>query len=195
MMEPGVGYVFKNTSSAKSFSYPGGSGASLSPRRTPSKSAGNGNAASYMFNAVDYHNYSGNATMTAKIMKDNMPLANAELAVFADGECRAVAVTNDKGIAYLTIPGDDDATMTFKVAAQGSGIIDINESIMYETDAIYGTSKNPYVFNLGNTTGLGKVVMEDAERSVYDLQGRKVTPLDGNRNGILIIDGKKEILR
>ena len=194
MMEPGVGYVFKNTKSAKSFSYPGGSGASLSPRRAPSKSAGNGTQTSYMFNAVDYHNYSGNATMTAKVMKDNMPLANAELAVFADGECRAVAVTNEKGIAYLTIPGDDDATMTFKVATQGSGIIDINESIKYETDAIYGTSRNPYVFNLGGTTGMGRVVMEDADRSVYDLQGRKVTT-DGNRNGILIIDGKKEILK
>ena len=146
-----------------------------------------------VFQPVDFRNYSGNATMAVQVYKDGIILPNAEVGVFADGECRAVAYTGQDGKAYLTIPGDDNVTLTFKVAA-GAEIIDVPEQIGYETDGIYGSPKKPVLFLLGNTPTRVTGIEADAENGeAYDLQGRKVT--DGAENGIRIINGKKRLNR
>ena len=183
MLEPGQGYKFKNASDqTRSFSYPG-SVVKLAPARTQRR----GGTSSGIFQPVDYRNYSGNATMAVKVLKDNAPLANAEIGVFADGECRAAAVTNNAGIAYLTIPGDDAVELTFKVA-DGANVTDIANVISYETDGIYGTPKNPIVFGIGNTTGIGAIESASGSDFEYDLMGRKAAD---SQKGIRIREGKK----
>ena len=196
MLEPGVGYMINvtgiNPGVIKPFRYPG-STVSHAPARTPARSSSVDNSnASFTFQPVDYRNYSGNAIMSAKIVKDNVPVTKAEIAIFAGDECRAVAVTNDKGVAYLTIPGDDAATLTFQVA-WGGDIYQTVETITYETDAVYGTPKDPMVIKLGNATGVDGIDATGETGTVYDLQGRKVEQLPGSslENGIFIIDGQK----
>ena len=187
LLEPGQGYKIKNASnSQRRYSYPG-SLVSFAPTRT----SGRGGEASGMFQPVDYHLYSNNLTMAAKIVKSGKPLANAEVGVFADGECRASAVSDETGIVYLTVPGDDAVTLDLKIV-QGSEVTDIKEFVEYQSDAILGTPKSPLTLDVDSPTGvigLEKAVIE----SVYDLQGRKVT--DGSENGIRIIDGKKRLNR
>ena len=184
MLEPGQGYKFKNASDVtRSFRYPG-SVVSFAPRRAP---AFGGGAAYGAFQPVDYHNYSGNATMAVKILNDNAPVANAEIGVFADGECRAAAITDDAGMAYLTIPGDDVVELSFKIAKDAQ-ISDIGGVINYETDGIFGSPENPVVFRMGETTGIGMIEAAVESDSEYDLMGRKTTD---SQKGIRIRDGKK----
>ena len=193
MMEPGTGYMIK-TSNVRDFNYPG-STVSLAARRSQrAGDADNSGNESFMFNAVDYHTYSGNAIMSAKLMNDGAPVANAEFAVFADGECRAVAKTNEKGIAYLTIPGDDAAILTFK-AVIGAQTVDFAETLTYETDAVYGTPMNPIVLKLGGTTRVSEVEGFNASESVYDIQGRKIERISGTEGGIFIINGQKRTVK
>ena len=184
-----------NAKTGRDFSYPG-STASLAPRRSPARNAdGAKKDGLFLYNAVDYHNYSGNAIMSAKIMKGGSSVANVEIAVFADGECRAVAMTNDNGVAYLTIPGDDAATLTFKAVIDAQ-IVEFSETLTYETDAVYGSPKNPVVFKVGGTeTGISEISGADDNESVYDLQGRKIENVSGFENGILIINGQKRAVK
>ena len=194
MLEPGTGYMIQ-ASTSREFSYPG-STVSLAPRRGQTRGSedNNGNE-SFMFHAVDFRNYSGNAIMSAKIMEGGTPVANAEFAIFADGECRAVAMTNDKGVAYLTIPGDDAATLTFK-AVVGARVFDFSESLVYETDEVYGTPKNPIVFTLGDDpTKVTAIDVDQEGKAVYDLQGRKIEQTSGIENGIFIINGQKRTIK
>ena len=187
MMEPGVGYMV-NTDSIRTFSYPGSSVSHASRRTQTRGESVEADNNSRTFQPVDFRNYSSNAIMAARVMSGNIPMANIELGVFADGECRAVAVTNEKGIAYLTIPGDDATELTFKIA-QGDNVIDSNIGINYEADAIYGSPLNPIVFDFG------KALMNDNE-SVYDLQGRRITqPIGTTDHKIIIINGQKQLVR
>ena len=184
MLEPGQGYKFKNASDqTRSFRYPG-SVVTFAPRRAQTVGGG---AAYGAFQPVDYHSYSGNATMSVKVLKDNVPVANAEIGVFADGECRAAAVTDDAGMAYLTIPGDDAVELSFKIAKDAQ-VSDIGGVINYETDGIYGSPENPIVFSMGQTTGIGIIEVAVESESEYDLLGRKVTD---SQEGIRIREGKK----
>lgn len=197
MMEPGVGYMIytsMNPGDSTLFRY-SGSTVSHAPFRAPalSKQVDNAND-SFTFHPVDYRNYSGNAIMSAKIVKDNVAVSKAEIAIFAGDECRAVAVTDDKGVAYLTIPGDDVATLTFQVA-WGGDIYETAETVTYETDAVYGTPMNPMVIKLGNATGVDGINANGEIGTVYDLQGRKVEFMPGSsalEDGIYIIDGQKK---
>ena len=187
MMEPGVGYMI-NVNTARSFSY-SASAVQHAPRRSPA-----GQSSQYTFNAVDYHNYSGNAIMSAKVMKNGVPMANVELGVFADGECRTVAMTDEEGIAYLTIPGDDATQLTFKVV-KGAELFDAKEVIIYETDGIYGTPSNPFIVTLGDTTGIEVMTIDGSDDSVYDLQGRKISDGSVESKGIRIVNGQKQLTK
>ena len=200
MLEPGTGYMVRTTlaqGATKEFSYPG-STVSLAPRRSQTRgNTENNEDESFMFHAIDFHTYSGNAIMSAKIMNGNAPVVNAELAVFADGECRAVAVTNENGVAYLTIPGDDAATLTFMVA-MGAELYQATETLTYETNAVFGSPKNPYVIKLDGLTGVESIYGYDKDESVFDLQGRKMEQTSGDSEvgkGIFIINGQKRAIK
>lgn len=134
--------------------------------------------------------------MTLRLTDGGKPVANAELGIFVDDECRTAAVTDQNGVAYLTIPGDDDATLTFKVS-DGSEVAPLNASLRYETDAIYGTPAHPFGIDLDGTTGLGDDIFENGagadQPSVYDLQGRKLNPQRLRLNkGVYIVNCTKQ---
>ena len=109
IMEPGVGYMLYATQEHE-FGYP----ASTTGRRLIEKKHGYNRTdgleesgrifrrtrETQHFTPIDYHDYSGNAIMAARIVMNGQPVLNAEVGVFADDECRATAVTNANGIAY-----------------------------------------------------------------------------------------------
>ena len=180
MMEPGVGYQLKSNS-AGAFSYP------ASARR----------AGVETFRPVDCHLYPDNAIMAVKVVADSKTLADVEVAAFAGDECRTAAFTNDEGIAFLTIPGDEPCELTFKVAVDGEVVV-APLTLTYETDAIFGTPKHPVVMNLGDADGIREMLYVNGVESIYDLGGRKIQLDDQTRKlqkGVYIINGQKKTVK
>ena len=189
MLEPGQGYKIKNvTDNTRVFRYPG-TVVSLAPSRSPFRAA---SQESHTFQAVDYHNYSGNVTLAAKVYRNAKPLANVEVGAFADCECRASAFTGQDGVVYLTIPGDDAVELNFKVA-EGASVTDVRDKLDYVTDAIYGTPQHPLTFDLDGSTGIGRVIENTDNKPAYDVQGREV-PVN-SANGVIIINNEKLLSR
>ena len=180
MMEPGMGYQLKSNADNE-FSYP------ARAKKTGSE----------MFHPVDFRLYPDNAIMAAKLKDDGMTLANVEIAVFAGNECRTTAVTNEEGIAYLTIPGDEACELTFKVAIAGE-VVDAPFTLTYDTDAIYGTPRHPMVIDLGSGTDIREIVNGNGD-DIYDLSGRKIANDNAtNRKlnkGVYIINGQKKTVK
>ena len=188
VMEPGVGYMV-HTTTARQFGY------SKNLLKAPSVSVTE--YPQNTFSPVDYHNYSNNAIMTVRVINSGKPVAHLELGVFVDNECRTADVTDENGIAFLTIPGDHIGTMSFKLAV-GDEIVEAAESFTYEADAIYGSPGNPVVLELGNATGIGTIDNSQITMdSYYDLSGRKfVKPSTRQMSkGIYIINGQKQVVK
>ena len=197
MMEPGVGYQLKSTAADHAFSYPSATVAGahqITPRLAPAMA----NGQTTMFSPVNFRNYPDNAIMAVKVVADSKTLTGVEVAAFAGDECRTATVTNEEGIAFLTIPGDETCELTFKVAVAGE-VVDVPLTLTYETDAIYGTPKHPVVMNLGDATSIhnAQFIMHNGD-TIYDLSGRKVRLDDQTRKlqkGVYIINGQKHTVK
>jgi hypothetical protein len=102
-------------------------------------------------------------------------------------------VTNANGIAYLTIPGEEECELSFRVAIDDE-VLTAPLTLTYESDAIYGTPKNPIVLDLTDVaTGIGG--MGDGQDSeVYDISGRKMDSRKLQR-GVYIINGQKKTVK
>ncbi len=183
---PGQGYVV-NSSKAVAFSYPAKSLASWAPGRTAhgadvssAAMAGAAKANSRkraddvtVFTPVDYHRYSSNMVLVAKVEMEGEPLSGVELGVFAGDECRSTVVTGDDGMACLLIPGDDDATLTFRVALSETLQGEAEETVDYKTDAVIGSRRDPFVIRV-TTTGIDSLAAVEGEVVWYDLSGRRL---------------------
>ncbi len=202
IMEPGQGYQLYSDYVANPsdedepqwFSYPIASipGAQPSPALR-----GPGQAQTYnTFAPVNFRRYPNNAIMTVMVVDDELPVSNIEVGVFDGEECRTASMTDEAGLAYLTIPGDKACELTFKVVVEGE-VMDVPFTITYETDAIYGTPKDPVVFDLGNITGINTAIQANGDESVYDLQGRKIgddkSSIRTLEKGVYIINGQKTV--
>ncbi|MCR5140552.1 MAG: LamG domain-containing protein [Bacteroidaceae bacterium] len=208
-MKPGVGYMIYNTAADKQFAYPQ---SVVSSSRKTAQAMENREAVvqspvvhqSSVFTPVDYHAFSGNMIVVARIERDGMPVSGAELGVFADEQCRATGVADEGGMLYLIVPGDESIALTFKVAVDGQ-VFNLqttsedmqSTSIDFETDAIYGTPKEPVVFTLGATGIMNMAGSTTGEEVVYDLQGRRIN--DGRsvilQKGIYVVNGQKVVIK
>jgi hypothetical protein len=131
-------------------------------------------------------------------VRDGSPVANVELGVFAGDECREAAVTDEQGMIYITIPGDEPCKLTFSTAINGQCSMVNGQSITYETDAVIGSPRAPYVIDLGKATGIAESKIENLQiENTYDLQGRKIngqpSTVNGLRKGVYIINGQKTV--
>ncbi len=196
MMEPGVGYQLKSSAADHTFSYPSATAAEarqLAPELAPAMD----NDQTSMFSPVNFRNYPDNAIMAVKVVADSKTLTGVEVAAFAGDECRTATVTNEEGIAFLTIPGDETCELTFKVAVAGEVVV-APLTLTYETDAIYGTPKHPVVMNLGDATSIhhAQFIMNNGD-TIYDLNGRKMVNgrKANGRKGIYIIKGQKQTVK
>jgi len=203
MMEPGIGYMLKSTTS-RQFSYPAATVAAARALEgiTFGDETAEANASlltphASSFSPVSFRKYANNAIMAVRIVAGGRAVANTELGVFAGDECRMAAVTNGEGVAYLTIPGDDAVTLTFKVAV-GNQMIDATTTVDYEVDGVYGSPQHPIVVNLGAVTGIREMVADGQDAPVYDLQGRKISLKDGSKKlnkGVYIVNGQKRTVK
>ena len=194
IMEPGKGYQLKSSTSGElSFGYPA-SVMSRSRRLAPGRLE---TQRTKFFTPVDFRNYPDNAIMAVKVVAYGKTLAGVEVAAFAGDECRTAVTTDEQGIAYLTIPGDETCELTFKVAVADEAV-DAPLTITYETDAEYGTPSNPIVLDLGTATGI-HVISDGAGDAIYDLSGRKIVNSQSSsrklQKGVYIINGQKKTVK
>ena len=141
--------------------------------------------------------------LIAQVVADGQPVSGLELGVFAGDECREAAVTDERGMIYITIPGDETCTLTFRVSDGNSQISTLNAQITYETDAVIGTPKVPFIIDLANATGIKSICDLQIDNSrfdtdaVYDLQGRKIVNRESVnrklRKGVYIVNGQKQV--
>ena len=183
-LEPGHGYMIMSTTKAeRQFSYPT---VATSPRRAPKRTT-----APSSFDPVDYHQFSGNMIVIAKVLYNGQPAQNAELAIFAEGQCRQADFTDENGMVYMTVPGDKQTTLR-AVAVINGLFYDIEQTIEYTNDAIVGGASNPFEFTVGQQTTGMQLINAGSDEPMYDLQGRKVE--NDAENGI-IIRGRKKIIK
>lgn len=194
IMEPGLGYQLWGVAGNQQFSYPSFA-LSGSRRLAPDSQQAQ---STKVFTPVDFRNYPDNAIMAVKVVSGGQTLSNAELGVFVGDECRTAAVTNDEGIAYLTIPGDETCELTFKIASDNE-VVDVPFTLTYETDAVFGTPLYPMVISFNETDGIWKVLSGTGNDTIYDLSGRKIANdvlSNGKLNkGLYIINGQKKAVK
>ena len=194
MLQPGMGYQIMSTATQdKTFAYPSTivNATHLAPARGTVGSispAYNG-----VFEPVNVRNYPDNAIMAVKVTAGNRNLANTQVAVFAGDECRTAATTDSEGVALLTIPGDEPCLITIK-ASIGNQVVEAPITLMYQTNAMYGSPNHPLTVDLG-TTGIDAVNGSSDTQSVYDLSGRKADPQATDLKGIYIINGQKQAVK
>lgn len=206
---PGLGYKIQSVASDdRTFSYPSATSVAGARRAMPDSQLSTLNPQPSTFTPVDYSNYPANMVLIAQVVADGQPVSGVELGVFAsveseesvvDYECREAAVTDERGLVYITIPGDEPCELTFRVAINGQWSMVNSQSITYETDAVIGTPKAPFIIDLDNTTGIADNIRETINNNgdVYDLQGRKIVNRESVnrklRKGVYIVNGQKQV--
>ena len=112
-------------------------------------------------------------------------------------------MTDEQGMVYITIPGDEPCELTFRVyggdcKSPSTDILEAGTSINYETDAVIGSPRAPFVIDLAQATGIAQVAADGFPSTVYDLQGRKVAMDDNSRRlskGVYIVNGQKKTVK
>lgn len=154
-LTPGQGYMLQSTTTEdRSFEYPtvvAPSSYNAAPLREE---------ASGVFTPIDYHIYPTNMCIVASILWEGSPAIGYEVGVFDDNDCRTVEFTDDEGYAYFTVPGDESATLYFKMARDGE--IFVSEvTLTYVEDALIGTHRSPLVLGFGDTTRIDDLNAEE----------------------------------
>ena len=148
-------------------------------------------------------NFSDNMSITATVMRNNEEFAGnwIELAVFSGEECRGSDLMRydevmDKYVGYLTVYGESNEELTFKVFNHANGLeyAGKNVPLPFVANAIIGNPARPYMIDLGadGTTGIDdgyntsqKIVIhpnparDELRITIYDLSPSKFEGVDG----------------
>lgn len=189
---PGQGYMIKNAESSNvTFNYP------TSAMKGSGTSHIKFHASELNFTPVDCHNYPTNMVVCAQVVRNGQPVEGIEVGVFAGNECREADVTDERGLIYITVPGDEPMKLFFHVT-DGVDIYDAVENVTYETDAVLGTPKAPLMINLDNATSI-RSISDSAIGSMYDISGRKVSESRRDNHqlsrGVYIHNGQKVVIK
>jgi hypothetical protein len=173
-LENGKGYLYMSTDTlTKTFVYPSGSLSSLAAQSLKANSRRVNQTS--VFTPVPPTDYPDNMTMVVLLTNGGMPVADAEVAVFVDGECRGAAVAtidDEQPLYYLLIAGEGSGLpMQLQVYLDGS-IITLSADLVYFSDGNIGTPWEPFVIDISDALGISSVEDIDGSPSAwYSLQG------------------------
>ena len=173
-LENGKGYLYMSTDTlTKTFVYPSASLSSLAAQ-SPKANSRRVNQTS-VFTPVSPTDYPDNMTMVVLLTNGGMPVADAEVAAFVDGECRGAAVATtdeEQPLYYLLIAGEGSGQpMQLRVYLDGS-IITLSANLVYSSDGNIGTPWEPYVIDISDALDISSVEDVDGSPSAwYSLQG------------------------
>ena len=146
-LEPGQGYMYyRKASDATSFVY-----------NVPAENNNNKTnvaATDYRWTSASAE-YANNMTITAMLSVDGeLVRGDYEIAALVNGEVRGNArpvyiESLDAYMLFMTVFGDDVEEVTFRYYDVETGAeFDLDNNIIYSTDAIVGSIEEPYMFNL-----------------------------------------------
>mgnify|MGYP004523071061 FL=1 len=171
-LAPGQGYMLQRaTDETSTFTYPEVTTSTYMAKRFMTRSTPS------VFTPIPRGKYPYNMTIVAQVKLNGEPVdVGTEVGVFAGEECRTAEFTTTykdiNGIAYLTIPGDETAKLTFKMP-YGDEILTSDVTLDYKTDDMLGTIRNPFVISFEMATGIHEVEADaDEAEAWYDLNGR-----------------------
>ena len=173
-LENGKGYLYMSTDTlTKTFVYPSASLSSLAAQ-SPKANSRRVNQTS-VFTPVPPTDYPDNMTMVVLLTNGGIPVADAEVAAFVDGECRGAAVATtdeEQPLYYLLIAGEGSGQpMQLRVYLDGS-IITLSANLVYSSDGNIGTPWEPYVIDISDALDISSVEDVDGSPSAwYSLQG------------------------
>ena len=171
LLEPAKGYMLYSSAAAeRSFAYP-----TAASHSKIAKVKGMGLPPAGYFTPVDYHRYPDNMSLIARVTLDGNELADAEIGVYADDECRSHAFTDGEGMAYVTIPGDNPVSLTFKLVREEK-LYTAARPLDYSSDDIVGTVDAPYEIEFFSTSGVSLIGADgEGDCEWYDLNGIRFT--------------------
>ncbi len=161
-LTPGRGYMYMSVADeAKDFTYPSVSTSMNAPMFAPNKVENE-------FTAVESNTYSGNMTIIAQLIDSLTILSNTEIGVFVGEECRSAEISNEDGLVFLTIAGENAGDiLNFRLVVNGT-IVNYDSTVIYVDDAMIGTLDNPYIIKLNKPTAETSVEYTEENRiSVY----------------------------
>ncbi len=159
VLEPGKGYLYLHNGGGAELVYPSSSkGGVVVPELE-----------SYW--KADHHAYPTNLTMMVTLEENQIAMRKGshEIGAFVNGECRGSArlqEVNGRYIAFLTVSGEDGEEVVFRLydVTTGTEYAKVaEERISYQSDAVYGTMKEPMRMHF-NMTGVGE---NDGTVSLY----------------------------
>jgi hypothetical protein len=113
--------------------------------------------------------------MAILLTNNGVPVANAEVAAFIDGECRGTSFANvdeEQSLYYLLIAGEGSGQpMELRVYLDGS-TLKVRNDLTYISDGNIGTPWEPFVVDIKNAVGISSVEdVDDGSAAWYTLQG------------------------
>jgi hypothetical protein len=141
-MAPGKGYYYmSNATGNASFEYPSVASASLR--------AGEGNLAATQWTPVADNVYSGTMSVIAVVMNGDTQLSNAEVAFFAGEECRGAIAADAQGRLFVSVAGDDAASLSIQVYDAASGeTYECEQTLAFQDNDIIGSMAQPYIISI-----------------------------------------------
>ena len=191
-LKPGEGYLYKSaTDKALTFSFETPAGARAAYR---SASAVSDNAELSMV----MRSYPNTMNVTARIVRDGMELPGGKYTVyaFAGDEMRGMSQFVGSN-HYLTVYGDQPVTISFVVESVETGDSYVAKETLKFAEDVVGSRKSPFVFNIGNATGIDQRIDTSRPMTVYSLEGVLVSrdatlkTLRSLPKGVYIVNGHK----
>ena len=179
----------------KTFVYPS-VGLSSQAAQSPKAKSRKANQTS-VFTPVSPTDYPDNMTMVVLLTNGGIPVTDAEVAAFVDGECRGATVANmddEQPLYYLLIAGEGSGQpMQLRVYIDGS-IITLSTDLVYSSDGNIGTPWEPFVIDISDALDISNVGDIDGSPSAwYSLQGIYLGTTKPKKPGIYICRTAKDI--
>jgi hypothetical protein len=142
--------------------------------------------------------YPNTMNVTARIVRDGMELPGGKYTVyaFAGDEMRGMSQFVGSN-HYLTVYGDQPVTISFVVESVETGDSYVAKETLKFAEDVVGSRKSPFVFNIGNATGIDQRIDTSRPMTVYSLEGVLVSrdatlkTLRSLPKGVYIVNGHK----
>jgi len=192
-LTPGNGYLYKSAND-KTLTFDFEATAPAGSRADYAQTA-----AVYSQNStlIDVHRYPNTMNITARVMRDDMELTDQyTIYAMASDELRGVSQYVGSN-HYLTVYGEGPVLITFVVENAETGDTFVADETLQFCSDVVGSRKNPFIFNIGATTGIDQLSDGSRPMTVYTLEGILVSrdatlkSLHTLPKGVYIVNGRK----
>ena len=134
-----------------------------------------------VFPVVNSHKYPNTMTVTTQVIIDDETLGtDAIIAVFAGNEIRGKErpVNDNEKLAYLTVYGDNNTTLTFKVWHGGTEY-ECSQTLTFENESNVGSPTAPFIVGFSHPKDISEAVITLSTNSLTYNGASQVPEISG----------------